>query len=343
MGEAMLDASLGVPTMAMPVFRTSAHIAPIHRRNMNVATLPALRTRPFPHASRPHDVIMLLYDVHSMFVARCLTAVALSLSLWDHALTLGREVQLLWRFPWSPLQILVLVNRYSAEISMIFIARIVGWGKLPMADSVCEALTILITVYCVINSASSQFAVLLYVYKLFDSSPLYRNALVVGFATCFSVSITFGILSVRQALGMIRSAPAMYCVVALRRRFTIGMWGGMVAYDLYVFFLLLVNTMHNPRRRDSEIVGRLLQGGALVFLACSALRLSQLLSSVLAVGAQSLLIPLVAWSIDGILTYRLLLKVKAVELVADGHLSRLWDPNDGCVVRLYHEVHVQER
>ncbi|KAH9913013.1 uncharacterized protein B0H18DRAFT_1050972 [Fomitopsis serialis] len=286
---------------------------------------------------------MLLYDVHSLFVAEYLTAAALTLSLWDHALTFGREVQLLWRLPLSPLQMLLLVNRYGAEISMIFIASNIGWGMPLVTVMVCEGISVLITVYCIINSASSQFSILFYLYKLFDSKCLYRRALVGGFIVCFSVSITFGILSVRQTFDMLRHSNDILCVESLRRELAIGMWSGMVAYDIFVFLLLVVNAIHQPRRRDSEIVNRLLHGGAFVFLACFVLRVSQLLSSVLAAGAQSLLIPLLAWSLDGILTYRLLLKVKAVELVAEGQLSRLLNVGDGPSIQLYHEVHVQDR
>lgn len=42
----MLEASLGVSIMTMPMFRTSEYIAPIHRHHLNAATLPALRERP---------------------------------------------------------------------------------------------------------------------------------------------------------------------------------------------------------------------------------------------------------------------------------------------------------
>lgn len=51
-----------------------------------------------------------------------------------------------------------------------------------------------------------------------------------------------------------------------------------------------------------------------------------------------------AWSLDGILTYRLMLKVKVAEMVAEGQLERLVSvleaPN---TVHIYHEVDVRER
>lgn len=48
----------------------------------------------------------------------------------------------------------------------------------------------------------SLVSLLLYLYKLFDKRSVYRQVIVVGFATCFSAALAFGILSVRQVFGM---------------------------------------------------------------------------------------------------------------------------------------------
>ncbi|KAI0727121.1 hypothetical protein C8Q72DRAFT_841891 [Fomitopsis betulina] len=289
---------------------------------------------------------MLLYDVPSIFVAKCLASASLTLTVWDHVLTLGRELQLLWRWPWAPLQLLMLANRYGAILSMVFIVRIIHRSIMPWVSSeVCEAVTIIITVYCCINSGSQQFSLLLYLYKLFDKRSVYRQVIVVGFATCFSAALAFGILSVRQVFEAIRKdrVPGTSCV-DFRGEFEIGMWGSMVLFNVFVFMVLLVNVLHTPRRNNSEITARLLQEGAFVFLACSGLRLSQLISSVMKAGSQSILVPLVAWSLDGILTYRLMLKVKVAEMVAEGQLERLVSVIEAShTVHIYHEVDVRER
>ncbi|EPS94642.1 hypothetical protein FOMPIDRAFT_1054928 [Fomitopsis schrenkii] len=283
---------------------------------------------------------MLLYNVTSTFVAKCLASAALTLTLWDHVLTLGRELQLLWRWQWAPLQLLLLANRYGAILSMVFIVK----KFLPVGQG-CEAVTIIITVYCCINSGSQQFSVLLYLYKLFDRRSVYRKVIVVGFAVCFSAALAFGILSVRQVFETIRKDRDIgaYCV-DFRGGFEVGMWGSMLLFNVFVFLVLLVNVLHTPRRNNSEIAVRLLQEGALVFLACSGLRLSQLISTVMKAGSQSILVPLVAWSLDGVLTYRLMLKVKVAEMVAEGQLQRLVSVVEAPrAVHIYHEVDVQER
>lgn len=51
-----------------------------------------------------------------------------------------------------------------------------------------------------------------------------------------------------------------------------------------------------------------------------------------------------AWSLDGVLTYRLMLKVKVAEMVAEGQLQRLVSVVEAPrAVHIYHEVDVQER
>lgn len=53
-----------------------------------------------------------------------MTGVGLTVSLWDHLLTIGDEIELVWRQrgTWSVLQTIVMLNRYGGEASMIFIA-----------------------------------------------------------------------------------------------------------------------------------------------------------------------------------------------------------------------------
>ena len=51
-----------------------------------------------------------------------------------------------------------------------------------------------------------------------------------------------------------------------------------------------------------------------------------------------------AWSLDGILSYRLMLKAKVAELVAEGQLQRLVSVIEApSAVLIYHEVDVRER
>ena len=51
-----------------------------------------------------------------------------------------------------------------------------------------------------------------------------------------------------------------------------------------------------------------------------------------------------AWSLDGILSYRLMLKAKVAELVAEGQLQRLVSVIESpSAVLIYHEVDVLER
>ena len=51
-----------------------------------------------------------------------------------------------------------------------------------------------------------------------------------------------------------------------------------------------------------------------------------------------------AWSLDGIMSYRLMLKAKVAELVAEGQLQRLVSVIEApSAVLIYHEVDVRER
>ncbi|PCH40553.1 hypothetical protein WOLCODRAFT_162420, partial [Wolfiporia cocos MD-104 SS10] len=241
-----------------------------------------------------------------------LSAVALSISLWDYLLNLQKEIYFVWRQPWSFIQAILLFNRYSAGIGIVFIAVVVWWPSHQWQT--CHALIFIITVFCVINSASSQFLMLLSVYQFWDNRKQIRSALIGGFLVCFAISLAFAGLSAHQLYDSLAHAPQRYpCALPPKVGFDIGMWAGMMLFNTYVFAIMIFNALNKPRRHDSEIVSNLLQDGALVFVVCFALRLIQLITSF---SEGSILISVVAWIIDSIMSFRLFLKVKTVEVAA---------------------------
>lgn len=51
-------------------------------------------------------------------------AVAVTLTLYDRLLVLEKELELIWRQPWTVMSILVLIDMYGRQASMLFI----GYG-----------------------------------------------------------------------------------------------------------------------------------------------------------------------------------------------------------------------
>lgn len=262
-------------------------------------------------------MLVLATSANSVLAARALTAVSLTIYVWDHLLNIADEIELVWRQPWSVVPVFLTFNRYAGEIGVMFVAYAVGWWSTELTEGVCQALAAIISVYCVINSASTQFILLLYLYNIWDSSRTMRRLLTYGFVVCFSISLAFAAVSLHDVWGSITPFPKpRFCAVSHMLKYSIGMWGGLILYDFYVLVLIVVNALQRFRRHDSEIIGNLFRDGGYMFMVCFMLRLLQFISSMPANNAPLDVVPVVAWTLDSVVSYRLFLRTKAVELNA---------------------------
>ncbi|KAH9920289.1 uncharacterized protein B0H18DRAFT_881198, partial [Fomitopsis serialis] len=194
-------------------------------------------------------------------------AAALSCSLYDHAINAAREIELVWRQQWSRLQIIVMLNTYLMEASLIIIA----YGILRSQDVThrdrCEAFVIFIGTFSTLSSGCQEFALLLHVYALWDSRKQAKYALIAGFIVCYGASVAFTLVTMIQLSGKMQyNSDLQSCVVPEKPTFLSGAWAGMVAYDVYVFVLTVLNALNRPRKKNVEIVSRLKRDGVVTFL-----------------------------------------------------------------------------
>lgn len=264
-----------------------------------------------------------LSEIQYYEATRYLSAVALTVSLWDHFLNFSKEVDLVWRRPesWSALQAIVMINRYGEEIGVFFIAYVLSNFRPAIEDSTCHGFVVVVVIYGILCSALSQFALLLRAYSLWDNRKTIRHALVGGFVVCFSISMALSVCVARIAFGQLQYSRLFnICMISPNATdqsltyYSLGAWGAMLLYDIYVVFILIANAMNRPRRHDSEIIKNLSRDGTFTLLAFSGLRFIQFLPSVFGKVSIIFLTPVIAWSLDSVLSFRLFLRMKAIEI-----------------------------
>ncbi|PCH40580.1 hypothetical protein WOLCODRAFT_68658, partial [Wolfiporia cocos MD-104 SS10] len=199
--------------------------------------------------------------------------VAVTVSILDHLVNFRREILFVWKQPWSAAHALVTFNRYAGQASLLFIAILWQYNRniLRFIRS-CKAFAILNGVYCIINSATSQFILILQVYGLWDNRKSVKHALIGGFIVCFTCSMIFVLITEmnRITAQLSYSSFLSACIITSKPVYVIGIWGGMTMYDLFVLALLVANTLSRPRRYDSEILTNLFRNGLWSFLVrCS--------------------------------------------------------------------------
>ncbi|KAI0733910.1 hypothetical protein C8Q72DRAFT_501193 [Fomitopsis betulina] len=257
-----------------------------------------------------------LVTIEIVLATRYLSAVALALSLYDHAITFPTEVQLFWSQPWSASHALVVFSTYFVQACCLVIAYTFGDSRSTLSYKV--NVIIFIGTFATMGGGCQEVALLLRVYALWDNRKKVKHALLFGFAVCYGFSLASAIVTMAQLAGGIRcNVDLRTCVLPEKAKYIAGVWGGMAAYDLYVLILAVLNAFNRPRRRDTEILDRLRRDGILTFLLLFASHLVKLLPSILANASATFLLPVLTWAIDTRLVYRLFIKVGAVELRAN--------------------------
>lgn len=265
---------------------------------------------------------------------RYLSGVALTISLFDQLLNLSKEIELVWTHPrsWTSVQFIMVIYQYGGGASMLFIAYVLAGYRPLISNLTCHGLVVVALIYGIIGSALSQFMVLLRAVSLWDNRNSIRYALIGGFVVCLGVSFAFTVSSALRSIGAMSYSPEINaCVInenAYHGRITgymVGAWGGMLLYDAYVFVIKIANAMNVPRRRDVDIIMNLRRDGVFTFLAFFSLRLLQLLPSVFNNASYIFLTPMVAWALDNALSFRLFLKMKAIEMRKGSEWGTLGD------------------
>ncbi|KAH9919142.1 uncharacterized protein B0H18DRAFT_1122702 [Fomitopsis serialis] len=255
-------------------------------------------------------------DLNSLVATQYLSAVAVTLTLYERLLVFEKEVELIWRQPWSALPILVLLDMYGRQASMLFIAYVVSGISTNISDSLL-AFNRFIATYGLLSTASIQFVLVLRIYGLWDNRRIITIALVGGFVVFYGITVAFAVVSTIQT-----SATAQYnevyhaCGVPHRPLYLIGAYAGTLAYYIYVMILLVINSLNRPRKRDFEIIKNLYRDGVWTLLVFTVLQLARLMPAIFGGTAQTLLTPLITWALDGILSFRLYLTLKQVEVDA---------------------------
>jgi len=93
----------------------------------------------------------------------------------------------------------------------------------------------------------------------------------------------------------------------------IGVWAGMVTFDLFVLAMVFANAVNKPYRQNMEVVHSLYRDGIKYFAALLCMRVVNLLLTIFSTPGEVLVIIFFLWAMVSIILSRFLLTVKAME------------------------------
>ncbi|KAN0135477.1 hypothetical protein V8E53_006756 [Lactarius tabidus] len=262
----------------------------------NSSTLPPYVVAFLPLALKEQSVIA---------AERYISAVGFTVFIYDLLLTLGDEIQYIWRRPVTNIKVLYLILRYGVAIAQVVyfqgfgsdkrldiardsqrpIPRFVG----PEASNTILSCVGSLIVLAVVGSMSLILAnckpelsspvvahrfmtgadiMLIRVYALWDHRKWMLQTLYVGYSISVCSTIAFVATSIVQLAPHVIHDSYLFhmCLITTRTPYWIGIWLSQALFDVFLFVLTIFNAASRPRRANVKIITDLRRDGCVFYL-----------------------------------------------------------------------------
>ncbi|KAI0733126.1 hypothetical protein C8Q72DRAFT_895175, partial [Fomitopsis betulina] len=216
-------------------------------------------------------------------------AVGLVVLLYDHALTFGEEVRLVWFAPRSLTKYAFLFNRYLVLATLLCVAcALCGFVGDLFTDTVCKHFIFTVSMLAVISIGIANMLVLLRVVILWDEHPVVLKLMVAAYITSFvTQAVTIIITLIKILPGVAWSSAAGTCVAAYSSRLIVAVWASPMLFELFVLISTSWNALDRPTSAQTPLTKALHSDGILYFAAVSLLRLFNVILSGLSISRPS--------------------------------------------------------
>ncbi|KAF9444659.1 hypothetical protein P691DRAFT_763197 [Macrolepiota fuliginosa MF-IS2] len=223
-----------------------------------------------------------------LFANRYLSAVAVAVMLWDHMITLDEEYRVVWsnrreRVLWK---VGFVVCRYTLDAVLLFTAysdleRGLQFGQIDVGGHFCLDIYPLVEcetppscgrwIWCFALPLlySTTFTQALVGYRVLTLWA-HRRAITYLIFGVFSIFVVAsGVLVIFVCIDLQSASRYInlgVCIIDRVPQHMIWHVGLLMAFELYLIAMTIVNTLDTPRTRDVEILRRLNRDGGLSFL-----------------------------------------------------------------------------
>ncbi|KAJ7141504.1 hypothetical protein C8R44DRAFT_932190, partial [Mycena epipterygia] len=199
--------------------------------------------------------------------------------LYDHVLTLGEEITLIWLNPAAGLgyRIIFIVDRYLTEAVSLYAA----YSKSPFfflcyiltPCFYCRTFLWVLAITTTIFTSLSNFVLAMRVYTLWDHRRAIKWLLMCTFGAALPASLVFSILSAQEIQSFAAYNPFIRTCVITEKPwalpFVLAIW---VFFDFFIILLTLYNAMERPHRNQAEVMTSMQHDGAKMFVVISITR-----------------------------------------------------------------------
>ncbi|KAJ7187949.1 hypothetical protein C8R46DRAFT_1241434 [Mycena filopes] len=246
----------------------------------------------------------------AVFATRYVSAVGVTALLYDHVLTSGDELWLIWLNPAAGLdhRAIFIFNRYVTAAVSIYAAYMLSGGSFNVTD---EVFLWVLAVTTTLFTSLSNFVLAMRVYILWDRRERIKWVLLYTFGAALAISLVFSVITVLQIQG-----SAVYNVLIHMCGVTQKPWalavvlGVWVLFDFLIIVLAVCNALEVPHHTQTDVVIALEHDGARMFLGLLLLRIANFVVAILAHPTYCFVTFTVLWAMCSIVTSRLQLGVE---------------------------------
>ncbi|KAF9060058.1 hypothetical protein BDP27DRAFT_1430504 [Rhodocollybia butyracea] len=234
-----------------------------------------------------------------LLAQRYLTAIGIGILVYDHLLTIGSEIELIWAKPMTGPNFIFLFVRYGVLGCQILGAYVMSGGSTNVTNTNENH-----------NSPSSIPAAL--------TGPIL-HLLLVGFLLGYGATVGFTAACLHSILAnpnAISYDPAPYhtCLISEKPKLWPGIWASQIAFDLYLAPLILLNAVNRPRAVHVKLLSDFNRDGGMLLMTLFLARVLNLVLSALPNTAFMIVGFFFSWALINCVTCRLYLRVEQMKI-----------------------------
>ncbi|KAJ7833678.1 hypothetical protein B0H13DRAFT_2370312 [Mycena leptocephala] len=256
-------------------------------------------------ASRPN-----LGSVAPVFAARLIPAISVSALLYDHSLSFGGEMDLIWFNSEAAFgnRVGFILNRYLTEAVAIYVAYLnsgLYQGLTSVGAEICHTSIWIFSMGSSVFIGISHFLIIMRVYTLWDRRQMIKRILTAAFCLEICLALVFSALAASQT-------NLLWEYIPLALKF---MLGAITLFDFFIIIMTVLNALDRPHTTQADVITSLQRDGARMFVCLFVLRLTSFLISVLGNEEIFALLLIFSWSMCATVNSRIQLRVEHLRFV----------------------------
>ncbi|KZV67705.1 hypothetical protein PENSPDRAFT_687930 [Peniophora sp. CONT] len=301
----------------------------------------------------PHSHVETLTEVvYNSKICIYVSLAGLVMILYDHMLTFGDEVELVWKAPRSIARTLFFINRYCVPSMVIgSVHAFSGISQSTFADVVivsdrylhmstrkhstarsCRSWVVIALGAGVLSIANSNFIVLLRLWVLWERQKRLIAFTFSFFFTCQLVTLGIAVWTCIKSYNAITYYSPLKTCLFVTRVNVAWLWLPGVVYETVVFSLAVWNALQRPRVEDRALTRQFYRDGGMFFTVLFVMRVLNMAIAYIAPPSLMTLGAFFIWCSTTLTVSRLVMNLRRTAM-DNPSLPMAETPETGAIVR----------